>query len=47
MGPVEFLSTLGGDAGGFHDLQGSTFLVHSVGGWAALIAIYILRNLDA
>jgi len=36
-----FLSTLGGDAGGFHDFAGST-LVHSVGGWAALIAIYLL-----
>lgn len=36
-----FLSTLGGDAGGFHDFAGST-LVHSVGGWAALIAVYLL-----
>jgi len=36
-----FLSTLGGEAGGFHDFAGST-LVHSVGGWAALIAIYLL-----
>ncbi|MEB8329750.1 ammonium transporter [Flavobacteriaceae bacterium KMM 6897] len=36
-----FLSTLGGDEGGFHDFAGST-LVHSVGGWAALIAVYLL-----
>lgn len=36
-----FLSTLGGEEGGFHDFAGST-LVHSVGGWAALIAIYLL-----
>lgn len=36
-----FLSTLGGEEGGFHDFAGST-LVHSVGGWAALIAIYML-----
>lgn len=36
-----FLSTLGGAQGGFHDFAGST-LVHSVGGWAALIAIYLL-----
>jgi Amt family ammonium transporter len=36
-----FLSSLGGDEGGFHDFAGST-LVHSVGGWAALIAIYLL-----
>ncbi len=33
-----FLSTLGGDDAGFHDFAGST-LVHSVGGWAALIAV--------
>ena len=38
-----FLSTLGGDAGGFHDFAGST-LVHSVGGWAALIAVYLLGS---
>ncbi len=38
-----FLSTLGGEAGGFHDFAGST-LVHSVGGWAALIAIYLLGS---
>ncbi|MCG5643354.1 ammonium transporter [Flavobacteriaceae bacterium LSUCC0859] len=36
-----FLSSLGGENGGFHDFAGST-LVHSVGGWAALIAIYLL-----
>lgn len=36
-----FLSTLGGEDGGFHDFAGST-LVHSVGGWAALIAVYLL-----
>ena len=36
-----FLSTLGGDEGGFYDFAGST-LVHSVGGWAALIAVYLL-----
>ncbi|WP_378187384.1 ammonium transporter [Aquimarina sp. W85] len=37
-----FLSTLEiGEAKGFHDFAGST-LVHSVGGWAALIAVYFL-----
>lgn len=36
-----FLSSLGEENGGFHDFAGST-LVHSVGGWAALIAIYLL-----
>jgi len=36
-----FLSSLGGENGGFHDFAGST-LVHSVGGWAALIAIFLL-----
>lgn len=36
-----FLSTLGGDEAGFYDFAGST-LVHSVGGWAALIAIILL-----
>lgn len=37
-----FLSSLAyGEAEGFHDFAGST-LVHSVGGWAALIAIYLL-----
>lgn len=35
-----FLSSLGGDEG-FYDFAGST-LVHSVGGWGALIAIYLL-----
>lgn len=36
-----FLSTLGGDDGGFYDFAGST-LVHSVGGWGALVAIWLL-----
>ncbi|MBT8286256.1 MAG: ammonium transporter [Flavobacteriaceae bacterium] len=36
-----FLSTLGGDEAGFYDFAGST-LVHSVGGWGALIGIYLL-----
>ncbi len=36
-----FLSTLGGEEGGFYDFAGST-LVHSVGGWGALIAIALL-----
>ena len=36
-----FLSTLGGDDGGFYDFAGST-LVHSVGGWGALIGIWLL-----
>jgi Amt family ammonium transporter len=36
-----FLSTLGGDDAGFYDFAGST-LVHSVGGWGALISIYLL-----
>lgn len=37
-----FLSTLAyGEAEGFYDFAGST-LVHSVGGWGALIAIYLL-----
>lgn len=36
-----FLSTLGGDDAGFYDFAGST-LVHSVGGWGALIGIYLL-----
>lgn len=36
-----FLSSLGGDDGGFYDFAGST-LVHSVGGWGALIAIWLL-----
>ncbi len=36
-----FLSTLGGDEGGFYDFAGST-LVHSVGGWGALIGVYLL-----
>ncbi len=38
-----FLSTLGGENGGFHDFAGST-LVHSVGGWGALVAIYLLGS---
>ena len=36
-----FLSTLGGDDGGFYDFAGST-LVHSVGGWGAVLAMYLL-----
>lgn len=36
-----FLSTLGGDEAGFYDFAGST-LVHSVGGWAAIIAVWLL-----
>jgi Amt family ammonium transporter len=36
-----FLSTLGGEEAGFYDFAGST-LVHSVGGWGALIAIGLL-----
>lgn len=36
-----FLSTLGGEDAGFYDFAGST-LVHSVGGWGALIAIALL-----
>ncbi len=39
-----FLSSLGdyfGQEGGFHDFAGST-LVHSVGGWAALVVIGVL-----
>ena len=36
-----FLSSLGGEEGGFYDFAGST-LVHSVGGWGALIGIWIL-----
>ncbi|MGB5500032.1 MAG: ammonium transporter [Maribacter sp.] len=38
-----FLSTLGGDEAGFYDFAGST-LVHSVGGWAALVFIYLLGS---
>jgi Amt family ammonium transporter len=39
-----FLSSLSiGDAEGFYDFAGST-LVHSVGGWAALIAVYLLGS---
>ncbi len=37
-----FLSTLGGDEG-FYDFAGST-LVHSVGGWGALIGIFLLGS---
>lgn len=36
-----FLYTLGGDEAGFYDFAGST-LVHSVGGWGAFIAIWLL-----
>lgn len=36
-----FLSTLGGEDTGFYDFAGST-IVHSVGGWGALIAIILL-----
>ncbi len=36
-----FLSSLGGEEGGFYDFAGST-LVHSVGGWGALIGIWLL-----
>ncbi|MGB5316468.1 MAG: ammonium transporter [Robiginitalea sp.] len=36
-----FLYSLGGDGGGFYDFAGST-LVHSVGGWGALVAIWLL-----
>jgi Amt family ammonium transporter len=39
-----FLSSLAyGEAEGFYDFAGST-LVHSVGGWGALIAIYLLGS---
>ncbi len=38
-----FLSTLGGEDGGFYDFAGST-LVHSVGGWGALIGVYLLGS---
>jgi Amt family ammonium transporter len=38
-----FLSTLGGDEAGFYDFAGST-LVHSVGGWGALITIWLLGS---
>lgn len=36
-----FLYSLGGEAGGFYDFAGSS-LVHSVGGWGALIGIALL-----
>ncbi len=36
-----FLSSLGGDEGGFYDFAGST-LVHSVGGWGALAGAIVL-----
>jgi Amt family ammonium transporter len=38
-----FLSTLGGEDAGFYDFAGST-LVHSVGGWGALLAIWLLGS---